>query len=100
MIDRKRERGAETQAEGEAGSMQGARRGTRSRVSRITAWAEGGTKPLSFPGCPVLMDFDIIFLKGCISSKKVFTGSLHNSKSESYFVTVPHTMKPAKDHYY
>ena len=29
-------RGAETQAEGEAGSTQGARRGTLSRVSRIT----------------------------------------------------------------
>ena len=29
MIDTERERGAETQAEGEAGSMQGARRGTR-----------------------------------------------------------------------
>ena len=30
----------ETQAEGEAGSMQGARRGTRSWVSRIMTWAE------------------------------------------------------------
>ena len=46
------ERGAQTQAEGEAGSMQGARCGTQSRVSRITPWAEGGTKPLSHPGCP------------------------------------------------
>ena len=42
-----RERGAETQAEGEAGSMQGARHGTRSWVSRIIPWAEGGAKPLS-----------------------------------------------------
>ena len=33
---RKIERGAETQAEGEAGSMPGAQRGTRSRGSRIT----------------------------------------------------------------
>ena len=41
-----RERGAETQAEGEAGSMQGARRGTRSGVSGITTWDEGGAKPL------------------------------------------------------
>ena len=48
-----REREAETQAEGEAGSMQGARRGTQSWVSRITPWAEGGTKPLSHPGCPL-----------------------------------------------
>ena len=37
---RDRERGAETQAEGEAGSMQGARRGIRSRVSRIVPWAK------------------------------------------------------------
>ena len=36
-----REREAETQAEGEAGSMQGARCGTQSRVSRITPWAKG-----------------------------------------------------------
>ena len=49
---RVREREAETQAEGEAGSMQGARRGTRSQVSRIRPWAEGGGKPLSHPGCP------------------------------------------------
>ena len=32
--------------------MQGARRGTQSRVSRIRPWAEGGTKPLSYRGCP------------------------------------------------
>ena len=43
-------REAETQAEGEAGSMQGTHRGTRSRVSRITPWAEGSTKPLSHLG--------------------------------------------------
>ena len=34
---------AETQAEGE-GSMQGAQHGTQSRVSKITAQAEGGTQ--------------------------------------------------------
>ena len=52
--EREREREAETQeeAEGEAGSMQGARFGTRSQVSRIRSWAEGGAKPLSHPGCP------------------------------------------------
>ena len=47
-----REREAQTQAEGEAGSMQGARRGTRSWVSRITPWAKGGAKLLSHPSCP------------------------------------------------
>ena len=38
--------------------MQGARRGTRSRVPRIRPWAEVGAKPLSHPGCP-----SAIFLK-------------------------------------
>ena len=52
MRDTETEREAETQAEGEAGSMQGAWCGTQSRVSRITPWAEGSTKPLSHPGCP------------------------------------------------
>ena len=47
-----RDREAQTQAEGEAGSMQGACRGTWSLVSRITPWTEGGAKPLSHPGCP------------------------------------------------
>ena len=48
------ERQAGTQAEGEAGFMQGAGCGTPSWVSRITPWAEGGTKPLCHPGCPEL----------------------------------------------
>ena len=52
MIVTEREREAETQTEGEAGSMQGARRGTRSWVSRITPWAAGGAKPLCHQGCP------------------------------------------------
>ena len=51
MTDTERERKAETQAEGEAGSMQEARCGTRSRVFRIMPWAEGGTKLLSPLGC-------------------------------------------------
>ena len=32
---------------------QGARCETRSWVSRITPWAEGGAKPLGHPGCPL-----------------------------------------------
>ena len=48
---------AETQAEGETGSTQGARRGTRSRVSRISPWTNGGAKPLSHPGSPVAYSF-------------------------------------------
>ena len=47
-----KEREAETQAEGEVGSMQTAWSGTWSWVPRITPRAEGGTKPLSHPGCP------------------------------------------------
>ena len=51
--ERHTEREAETQPEGEAGSLQGARPGTQSCVSRITPWAEGSAKPLSHLGCPV-----------------------------------------------
>ena len=40
MRDRETETETEAQTQGEAGSMQGAR-GTRSRVSGITPWAEG-----------------------------------------------------------
>ena len=46
-------REAETQAEGEAGSMQGTRCGTKSQDSRITPWAEGRystTEPFGIPG--------------------------------------------------
>ena len=50
MRDTQRE--AETQAEGEAGSMQGAPCRTRSQDSGIMPWAEGGAKLLSYPGCP------------------------------------------------
>ena len=52
MRDTHREREAETQAEGEAGPMQGAQCGTPSRVSRITPQAKGGTKLLAHQGCP------------------------------------------------
>ena len=41
IYDRHREREAEIQEEGEAGSMPGARCGTLSQVSRITPWAKG-----------------------------------------------------------
>ena len=54
MRDAQRE--TETQAEREAGSMQGAQCGTRSRVFRITPQAAGGTKPLCHRGCPPAPD--------------------------------------------
>ena len=44
--------------------MQGALRGTRFWVSRITPWAEGHTKPLSHPGCPV---YTLMFTNAPIS---------------------------------
>ena len=46
------QRERQRQAEGEAGSMQGAQRGTWSRVSRITPQAEGGAKLLGHRGYP------------------------------------------------
>ena len=52
MRDTHREREAETQAAGEAGSMQGVQCGTPSGDSRITPWAKGGAKPLSHQGSP------------------------------------------------
>ena len=52
MRDTEREREAETQAEGEAGPMQGTGCRTPSQVFRITPWAAGGTKPLRHQGCP------------------------------------------------
>ena len=58
-----RERESETQAEGEAGSMQGARCGTRPPgVFRIAPWAEGGAKPLSHPSCPSTQFFNGLLL--------------------------------------
>ena len=62
-----KEREAETQAEGDTGSMQGARCGTRSRVSRIRPWAEGGAKPLSPPRLP-----NISYLDRKFQRKKMF----------------------------
>ena len=50
--ERHTQREAETQAEGEAGSMQGLQGGTRSQDSRIMPWAEVGANLLSHPGCP------------------------------------------------
>ena len=57
FIHRDTHREAETPAEGEAGSTQRARRGTRSRVSRIMPWAAGGAKPLRHRGCPTKIFF-------------------------------------------
>ena len=63
----------ETQAEGEAGSTQGARSGTRSRDSRVTPWAEGGAKPLSHSGRPPQTFLTWILLHGHV---KIIKGSI------------------------
>ena len=68
---RDREREAETQAEGEAGSTQRAQCGTQSLVSRIRPWAEGSAKPLSHPGCPV---FIFYFFRDFIYFETLFVG--------------------------
>ena len=46
------EKVVDSQGEGEAGSMQGARCRTRSWDSRVTPWLKAGAKPLSHPGIP------------------------------------------------
>ena len=47
------EREAETQEEGEPGSMSGAQRRTRSWDSRITSWAKGGCSATEPPRRPM-----------------------------------------------
>ena len=46
-------REAETQAEGEAGSLWGARCGTRSQEPRITPWAKGRRSTTELPRFPL-----------------------------------------------
>ena len=80
MRDTETEREAETQAEGEAGSMQGARCGTQSWVSRIRPWAEGGGKLLSHPGCPLLELLRtqyVLFYDRLLLFIVFFTGVIH-----------------------
>ena len=60
MKDTETEREAETQAEGEAGSMQGARCGTRSRVSMIMPWAEGRCSTAEPPRDPPKIQFFVV----------------------------------------
>ena len=46
------QREAETQAEGEAGSLQGVQCGTGSQDPRITPEPKADTQPLNHPGAP------------------------------------------------
>ena len=54
MRDTHTQREAETQAEGEAGSTQGAPRGTQSRDPKIMSWAEGKHPMAEPPRDPIL----------------------------------------------
>ena len=60
--ERERERLAETQAEGEADSIQ-PDMGLDPGVSRIRPWAEGGAKPLSHPVCPGVLFLNLVLPK-------------------------------------
>ena len=72
------EREVETQAEGETGSMQGARCGTQTWESRIMPWAKGaGAQPVSHSGIP---------RSGALEVKAEYlhlTSSLDNSLGQS-----------------
>ena len=52
MRERGREREAEIQTEGEAGSPQGAQCGTRSRILGLGPGPKADAQPLSHPGVP------------------------------------------------
>ena len=52
MRDTERDREAETQTEGEAGSLQGARCVTRSQILGSHPGPEADAQPLSHPGVP------------------------------------------------
>ena len=72
------------ETEREAGSMQGARCGTRSRVSRIVPWAEGSTKPLSPPGCPSMVFFCVCFTTSFLLCYKEYVSFFFMKESISF----------------
>ena len=69
---RDREREAETQAEGEAGSMQEAQRGTPYQVSRTKPWAKGRRCTAEPPRDP-----SFLFLKYFISILFIYSSHTH-----------------------
>ena len=58
-----RQKEAETQAEGEAGSTQGAQCVTRSQIPRIMPWAEGRCQTAEPPRDPRDTGFEISFVE-------------------------------------
>ena len=63
-----RDREAETQAEGEAGSMLGARRGIRSHVSKIAPRAKGRRQTAASPRDPNKHIFNYFLPRVCVLS--------------------------------
>ena len=62
------ERGAETQAEEEAGSMQAAQRGAWSRGSRIIPWAQGRRQTAEPPRDSLVPTFKhLVLLRACVN---------------------------------
>ena len=69
MRERERLREAETQEEGEAGSMLGARRGTRFRDPGSRPGPKAGAKLQSHPGIPrytLIISIILSVLTGCL----------------------------------
>ena len=88
------EREAETQAEGEAGSMQGAQHETRSQVSRIPPWAEGGAKLLSHEGCALHQTFkELVPILLKLFQKIQEEGKPPNSLYEVIIILIPKQIK-------
>ena len=69
MRDTESEREAETQAEGEAGSIQGAWCETWSCNPRIITWAKADAQPLSHPSIPDYYLLNIIYVLLYITSR-------------------------------
>ena len=73
MIDIERKRGAETQAEGEAASTQGARCGIRSQDSRTTPQAEGRPQTAEPPTDPPNINKILFKILGHIKEKALLS---------------------------
>ena len=77
---RDRERGRDRQREG---SMQGARCESRSRVSRITPWAEGKRQTAGPPGLPIFLFLKRFSLFDRVRHKQGRNGQRERKKQAS-----------------
>ena len=76
--EREKKREAETQAEGEAGSMPGARRRTQSRDSRIAPWAQGRHQTTEPPRDPLISTLNVRGITKIVSRPNSTYGSGHS----------------------